>query len=459
MSRLGTALASALTLAGLMVAVPRAQSAPPPTKNAMGYALGILGFNDGEPYRIAGAQADAILADASARIWRFKAAAWMDKSNAGEFVSAARVAEKYPNRPAHDLFGVFVADLEGDGTSEVLIVPRNGVIKDKRRYAPTFLKRKKGGGYEPLHAMSKLKGERYAVVDIRDLNGNGTPEFLFRGEAGSRGFYQFHELLGRAGKTFATLPIKHVDSVHYVDLDKNSIPEIVVRERVSRRGPANHWTYIDQLYAWSGEQFTSAIARFPRYHDVQTLPTLVGELIDHSRAELPILRDKVKAIGKVRSSVMAGRKKPRNYDRKVVRALADYEKGRVDKARLNLQELERQFPYDIQVLLGLARLHAQTALEMPSGAKRQAVFEKALDAAIRALTVDPVSREAWWWTGVGFVQVRERSSGLASLSNAVRLTGPRKEGLAYLKARRGEPGMDGELQAAIDATLAKLGER
>ncbi len=451
--------AALVTMAVVMTSTAVTHATPARTGRALvGYDLTILGFNGGEPYRIKGAQADAVLGERSAVVWRFTSTHWMNKTQAGGFVSAAQVAGNYPNRPAGDLFSVYQADLEGDGTAEVLLVPVNDQINNGKRYAPTILKRTPRG-YKPLRAVNKLPGERFAVVDMRDLDGNGAPEILFRGEAGSRGFYHFHELMGRAGETFASLPVKHVNSVHYVDLDRNGQSEIVVRERVSRRGPANQWTYVDQLYAWSGEQFTSAIGRFPRYHDVQTLPTLVGELIDHYAAELPILRDKVRAIRRVRGSVIAGKKKPPQYDRKVVRALANYENGRVDKARLNLNELERQYPYDLQMLLGLARLHAQAALELKDSQARRQRFEKALDAAIRALTVDPESREAWWWSGVGFIQVRERSSGLASLSNAVRLTGHRRDGLAFLKARRGEPGMDGELQAAIDTTLETLGQR
>lgn len=450
---LGTALVT--TSATLMAGTVHASPPPTPVK-AAGYSLGILGFNDGRPYRIDGAQADAVLGDASAVLWRFKAANWMDKAQTGAFVTVADVTSRYPGRSAHEMVRVFNADLDGDGTAEVILVPRNQKIADKARYAPTILSRV-AGGYKPLHAVKRLPGERFHVVDMRDLDGNGTPEILFSGEAGRRGYYHFHELLGRTGKVFAILPVKHVDSVHYVDLNRDGKAEVVVRQRVSRRGPPNHWTYVDQLYGWTGKQFTSANKNFPRYHDVQTLPKLVGELIDHYEAELPILNEKVKAIRNVRRGVMNGMRKPPKFAPKVVRALRDLEKGRIEKARLNLRELERQYPYDIHVLLGLARLHAMAALDMKDGAPRRARYELALDAAIRALTVDPVNREAWWWTGVSFIQVRERSSGLASLFNAVRLTGQRTDGLAFLRARRGEPGMDGELQTAIDDTLKALG--
>ena len=107
-----------------------------------------------------------------------------------------------------------------------------------------------------------------------------------------------------------------------------------------------------------------------------------------------------------------------------------------------LAELQRQYAYEPQVHLGLARLAAE----------REA-WDEVLGYAIKALTVTPRERRAWWWAGVAFSQLEERSSAIASFHNLVNLGGSAKDGLDFLRARRGEPGMEQRLQRTIDDTL------
>ncbi len=447
MSRGARAWAATL-VAVAALAVPAlpspASAAPKPKRQSVRYDLDVLGFNDGEPYRLRGAEAEAVLAEPTAVLFRFQSANWMDKDQKGRFVKASEVTARFPHRAPAELVSVYRVDLDRDRVPEMVLVAEPAQLEDGRRYAVTVLELGEAG-YRAVWSSDKLPGERYRVVDVRDLNGDGAPEILVSGEAGRQGAYQFHELIGFAAGGFVSLAVKHNDSIHYVDLDSNGRPEIVVRERVGRRGPAYQWTYIDHLHQWDGAQFSPADRRFPRYHDEQTLPALLGDLIDHYDAKQAILTEKVEAMRRVRAGVLEHVKKPADFERKLVQALSQLQKDQHTAARKKLEELDRLFPYEPQVLLGLAQIHA--------AADR---WEPVLDYAIRALTVDPQLRQAWWWAGVSFVQLAERSSGIASFHNAVRLVGKREEGIAFLRARRGEPGMEGSLQRAIDEALAEL---
>ncbi|MGM0575468.1 MAG: tetratricopeptide repeat protein [Myxococcota bacterium] len=426
----------------------QASAAPRPNAYSGRYDLDILGFNDGGPYRLRGAAAEAVLADPGARIYRFESGDWMSHADDGRLVPVTEVTGRFPERSPAELVAVYGVDLNADRVPEMLLVPDAEAIgDDEKRWGPTILGLQKKQGYRPIWAADKLPGERFRLVDIRDLNADGRPEILLSGEAGRSGYYQFHELVAWTEDGFETLPVKHVDSIHYVDLDRDRRIEVVVRQRVGRRGPAYQWTYVDQLMQWTGEDFESADTRYPRYHDEETLPTLVGDLIDHYEAKPAILEEKIEAIETVREQVLKRTKRPSDFDERVVPALAALQKEKMDEARKLLEALLEEYPYDPQVLVGLSRVHAARDDWTP-----------VLESAIRALTVDPRDRGAWWWTGVALVQLEERSSAIASFHNLVRLCGSTEEGQAFLRARRGEPGMEGSLQRAIDKALESFEE-
>jgi hypothetical protein len=416
---------TALILAATLSVATTVSGAPRPRQDSGRFDLDILGFNEGGPYRLEGAAAEAVLAEKGAAVFRFDSTDWMTRSGEGSYVAVREAISRFPGRTAGELVGVYRLDLDGDSAMDVLLVPDNVKLGGKRRYAPTVL-RMAAEGYEPVWATEKLPGERFRVVDARDLNGDGRPELLLVGEAGKAGYYHFHQLIGQGMRGLSRLEVKHVDSVHYTDLDRDERMEIVVRERVGRRGPAYQWTYVDKLFHWDGSSFLAVDERYPRYHD----------------AKGPILDEKVEAIQAVRESVLARIKPPRGFERRLVKALAALQKEQLDVAAPRLAELQRQYAYEPQVHLGLARL----------GAEREA-WDEVLGYAIKALTVTPRERRAWWWAGVAFSQLEERSSAVASFHNLVNLGGDAKDGLAFLRARRGEPGMEQRLQRTIDATL------
>ena len=427
----------------MILLTPSAAGAPRPIVDSGGLDTDILGFNDGAPYRVQGSAAEAVLGERGVVVFRFASRDWMDDKGDGAHVPATQVAARYPNRKTAELFEVYRVDLDADGAPEVLIVPRVEAIADGKRYAPTVLALGPRQTFEVVWTADRLSGERYRVVDIRDLNDDGRPEILLAGEAGRMDYYQFHELLGRGPDGFAGLSVRHVDSVHYVDLDRDRHFEVVVRERVGRRGPAYQWTYVDHLFKWDGRAFVDVDRRYPRYHDEETLPTIVGDLIDHYDAKPAILDEKVEAIRKVRAEVLAHYPpRPSDLDERVVPALAALQKDQHEKAARALAAVSQTWPYDTQVLVGLAQANA--ALDR---------WDPALEHAVRALTVAPRERRAWWWAGVAFVQLEERSAAIASFHNLVRLCGPEQEGVAFLRARRGEPGMEASLQRAIDEVL------
>lgn len=433
-----------LLLLPLTLTGPTANAAPKPRQGtSIAYGLDIHGFNDGAPYLLRGAQAQAALGESGAVVFRLASSNWLDKDIKGTYVKVAAIKSRYANRTIAEMFSVYRLDVDKDQVPEVLVVARSEAIGDGRRYAPTLL-RQTPAGYEPVWA-ARMAGQSYRVVDIRDLNADGAAELLLAGDAGSSGYYQFHEVVGHTSKGAVTLPIRHTDSVHYVDLDRDGSMEIVVRERVGRRGPAYQWTYVDHLHSWDGATFGEAYERFPRYHDVQTLPMLLGGLIDHYDAKVPILMEKVEALKRVRRSVLERIQKPPRFQRRLVQALASLQRGQRIVARRRLEELDRLYPYDTQLLLAMARVHA---------AGRR--WEMVLEYAIRALTVTPQDREAWWSAGLAFVELAERSSAVASFHHAVRLGGPTEEGVAFLLDRRGDPGASDNLRKAIDAALDRL---
>lgn len=76
-----------------------------------------------------------------------------------------------------------------------------------------------------------------------------------------------------------------------------------------------------------------------------------------------------------------------------------------------------------------------------------------MDAATRAIGVDPQNREAWWWATLAFSAANERSAAIASAHLLLRLSGSRDEGSAYMRAHRPAFSKDSEFQAALDAAL------
>ena len=421
---------------------PAAHAGPKPKPNRGQYDLDVIGLNEGEPFRLTGADAEAILSDPDAKLFQFQSTDWMSKNQRGTYVRVLDVTARFPERPATELVRVFRLDAGARSQSEILLIP-TAAVGDVGRFAPTFL-RVGPDGMEPLWAASELPGERFRVLDIRDLNADLDPEVMLGGESGQSGFYQFSQVVARAGQTFQTLSVQHVDALVYLDLDRDGRVEVVVRERVGRKGNASQWTYIDRLERWTGQRFEPAIRLFPRYHDEQTLPTLIGDLIDNHDAARPILEEKIAAIGVVRDEVASWTTVPKSFHAKKVAALNQLQRNRLKVAKTKLEALAAIDAHDPQVMLGLAQVRAA-----------EADWEGVLAAGTRALSVDPRAREAWWLAGLAFSGLKERSSAVACFHLAIALCGARDQGVAFLRARRGEPGMDSELQAIIDEAIAR----
>ena len=432
---------STLVAAVILASPGPATAAPKPKIHRGQYDLSILGFNDGDPFRIKGAEAEAVLTDLESQIFQFTTTDWMAKNQRGAWVKVADILARFPERLPTELFKVYKFDFGGDRSVEFLIIPTN-VLGDQLRFAPSIL-RLGPDKVTPVWTAMTLPGERFRVVDIRDLNGDLEPELLLGGEGAQSSAYQFMELVAFAPTNgWVVLDVPHVDSLHFVDLDSDGKVEVIVRQRVGRKGPASQWTYIDNIHRWSGTRFEPTDATFPRYHDEQTIPTLIGDLIDNHNDRLAVLEEKLAAIVRMRELTLTWTQKPRAFHTRKVQALNLLQRRQIKQARPKLEALDKAFPYDAQVLLALAQVRAD--LED---------YEGSLDAALRAISCEPKNREAWWWAGLGFTAVAERSSAVASMHLAARITGNREEGLAFLRARRGAPGMDSELQSVLDQAL------
>jgi len=416
--------------------------APKPKAYHGGYTLDILGWNEGDPYRMRGAEAEAILSDPGAVLFQFQSSDWMSKNQRGTFVKLADVLGRFPERAPTELVKVLSFDIDGDRAPEALLVP-TPFLAEGQRYAPTLL-RMGPDGATSMWAATELPGERFRVQDLRDLNADGRLELVLAGESGQSGFYRFFEIVGFGPQGFQTLNVEHDDELHYVDLDQDDKIEIVLRERVGRKGASHRWTYVDRLQRWTGAPFESAEALYPHYRDEQTLPTLIGDLLDDHDARAAILDEKVQAILGVRQTTASWSPVPKGFHTKKVQALQELQRKKLKTARLKLEALVASYAYDAQVLVALAQVGAATE-----------DWDRVLDAATRALTVDPKNRDAWWWAGRAYAGLQERSFAVASLHLLVRLGPARDDGVDFLKARRGEPGMDADLQAIIDQALAE----
>ena len=371
----------------------------------------------------------------------------MSRTRKGRVLPASQLAERFPERSLGDLFRVYRFDVVGDRSPEILIVGTAALFELGVRLAPTLLAVEPSGLQVIWHG-GELLGDRFRVADLRDLNGDLDPELLLVGEAGQGGAWQFMALLGHGPRGFQQLVAQSADSLLYMDLDRDGQIEVVHRERVGRRGTAHQWTYIDTIWRWSGELFTRQQAAFPRYHDEETLPALIGQLIDQFDARRPVLDEKTDAIRRVRAETMAGREPPKRFDVKRKEALALAQKLKTRQARSALEALVAAWPFDLEVHLALARIHGE-----------ERAWSRALEAATRALTLDPNAREAWFRTALVLAKLQERSSAVACAVLSVTLGGDLGEGLAFLKARKSEAAQDADLQAVLDEALRELDKR
>jgi len=415
-----------------------------PRPGFQAYDLTMLGFNDGDPYRVKSAEVEGLIEDSEFVVFEPQGTDWMTRSRKGQFIAAGEIAARFPERNPADLFRVYRFDADGDRVPEFLVVGSGRLAELGVRVAPTLLALS-GGRFKTLWYAADLTGDRFRVADVRDLNGDLDPEVVLVGEGGQSGAYQFMAILAHGPKAFEAYVVQNVDSLHFVDLDRDGNIEIVHRERVGRKGAAHQWTYIDKLLRWNGQSFESALSAFPRYHDEQTLPSLVGDLIDNYDARMSILEEKVDAIHLIRGETQVGRVLPKRFHQKKVQALAYLQKLQLKQARVGLDNLHAAWPFDLQVELALSSVH-----------HTDSAWLKSLEASTRAVTLDARSRDAWYRMAAALAALQERSSSVACLVLSAVLGGEIQEGRAFLKARRGEPGMDSALQAAIDEALAEL---
>ena len=432
---------------GLAVRAPSAMAGPKTRREFRQYDLSALGFNDGDPYRVKAAEAEGLLEEPDLKVYEFLAVDWMSRTRKGRLLVASQIAERFPERAVGDLFRLYRFDVLGDRAPEILVVGTPALFELGVRLAPTLLAVEPTGLQVVWHG-GELLGDRFRVADMRDLNGDLEPELLLVGEAGQGGAWQFMALIGHGVRGFQQLVAQSADSFVYLDLDRDGKVEIVHHERVGRRGTAHQWTYIDTIWGWSGEVFLRQQAAFPRYHDEETLPALIGQLIDQYDARRAVLDEKVEAIRRVRGETMTGRQPPPRFDAKRKEALTQAQKLKTKQARASLEALVAAWPFDVEVQLALARILEQ-----------ERAWPRAIEAATRAISLEPGSREAWLRASMILAKLQERSSAVACAVLSVVLGGDPGEGLAYLKAHRGEAGTDPDLQGVLDEALRELDAR
>ena len=160
-----------------------------------------------------------------------------------------------------------------------------------------------------------------------------------------------------------------------------------------------------------GIEFREEPIEFLAFHDEETKPRLIDELIDFHAVDLLLLETKIEVIRQVHSHVVAQRPIGVKRDSSVVFARVALEKGRKKRARNLLERAIKEDPYRVDALYELAKL------EMWAGREREAIA-----LLYRGLGVKPQSGPLWMTLGLCFSRLGETETAMSAMSNSARLS-------------------------------------
>lgn len=368
------------------------------------------GLNEGDGHRLSGAELQGLASEPGVVLWRFNGTNWMKTGRSGAPVTLEALRDEYGRRPVSELVAGWRADLDGDGTGEVLLVAAGEAARGPTQYGATLLD-KRGEAWEPVFHSQELPGETYQIEDIRDLDGDGRLEAIVSARAGTADFYTSWCVLAydRSG-ALSRYQTRPPDSLHLLDLDGDGRWELVVRHLVSRRGLSHLWTFVDRVVAWDGERFEEEPQRFVPYQDEVVKRRLIDELIDHYDADPVVLKIKLDVMRDLHAAVLSRAGKQQDVGKLVSRAHDLAAAGQREQAANVIERAIVRAPYDVRALR-----------EGVSVALQRGRFVEALHVLYQLLAIVPDDMLGWRQMGLCFARLREQSAAIACFHNSVRL--------------------------------------
>lgn len=403
--RLAVVVVVATTVSAASAAPPASAALGRPTLDPTEY-----GMNEGDALRMSATDVADLAKEPGVVLWRFHGTNWMKTGRTGSPVTLDELSGDYGRRPVSELVAGWHADLDGNGTLEVILVAVGEAERGRTKYGATVLARR-GERWDMLFHSQDLPGETYQVEDIRDLDGDGRLDVILSARAGAADFYTSWAVLAFDAKgglqRYITRP---PDSLHLMDLDKDGRFELVVRHLVSRRGLSHLWTFLDRIVSWDGQRFVEEPSRFVRYHDEVVKRRLIDELIDHYDADPVVLKIKTDVLRDLHARVLAKAGKQPNVDRLVERARDLAAAGQKEQGWNVVARAIVDAPYDT----GALRQGVSIALQ-------RGRFVEALHMLYALLGIVPDDMLGWRQMGLCFARLHERSAAIASFHNSVRL--------------------------------------
>lgn len=178
--------------------------------------------------------------------------------------------------PAKD---VVFADLDGDGTSEVVIFY---LVPDGKFVKPSIMAlRKQGKVWQDIW---RTAGDGWAFIKpsgVYDMLQTGRPQivsYISVGAScqGTLDIYQFEPLYGAIMRIDGWPKQSCAHNLKIKDLDGDGIPEIIFTE--------TNYSTIAHIYWWNGEQFVLSDSSFPRYYDPELRRLVQAALMPGSPA-------------------------------------------------------------------------------------------------------------------------------------------------------------------------------
>lgn len=370
-----------------------------------------LAFNHGESARLTLAELSVFSRRSDAQVFELAGDNWLLTGRSGELIQLETLSDRYPSQRLGELLDVYRVDLNLDKAPEYFVFVR-GKNEDGRQYSATVLT-ERNGKLSFLYRPQDVPGERFRMVDVRDHDGDGRPEIILAGEGGEGDFYTYFAVLAMNAKgELQQRVLQAPETVHLMDMDEDGTNEFLVRKVVSKRGERPlYWTLVDRIMMWNGQTFEEEPKKFLDYHNEETKPRLIDELLDFHQEDLLLLETKVEVIRQVHSHVVATTPISVKRDSSVVFARVALEKGRKKRARALLERAIKEDPFRVDALYELAKLEMWAARE-----------REAIALLYRAIGVKPQSGPLWMTLGLCFSRIGEADTAMAAMCNSVRLS-------------------------------------
>jgi hypothetical protein len=170
---------------------------------------------------------------------------------------------------------IFKLDLNDDKTDEIIVIPN---LPFGNPYRPTILQ-KSGSHYIPLR-MSKITGDYYEILDVRDLNGDRRLDFILYSSAGASSYEDVSEVFWHDGQNLKSQVFNQW--VRLRDFDETGIFQLLVDSVGGTAGSHAEWAGWTDIYKWNGEDYENANVEYAAYYEQELIPKYVSEILDYA---------------------------------------------------------------------------------------------------------------------------------------------------------------------------------